>query len=108
VLEPLATDPRTLAWILYSVAIASGKAPASRTDISTAADVINHAVPTQQELNGALTQLVASRLVESHGKFHILSPSGLTLFQAAQAGRPTVMAVWGALTSELASISGGL
>jgi hypothetical protein len=80
----------------------------SRTDISSAADAINHAVPTQQELNGALQQLVACRLVEAQGKFHILSPSGLALFQEAQTGRSTVMTVWGALTSELAGISGGL
>jgi hypothetical protein len=106
-LEPLETDTRTLAWILYSVAIASGKAPASRIDISTAADAINHAVPTQQELNGALKKLVAYGLIESQGRFHALTASGQSLLQTAQAGRPTVMAVWGALTQELARASGG-
>jgi len=104
----LVIDPRTQAWILYSVAIASGKAPASRTDISAAADAINHAVPTQQELNGALQRLAAFQLVEPRGNFHALTPSGMALFRAAQTGRSTVTAVWAALTSELAGISGGL
>lgn len=100
-------DPRTLAWIFYSVAMASGDAPASHTDISAAADAINHAVPTQQELNGSLKQLVARGVIETRGKFHGLTPSGEMLFRRAQAVHSTVAAVWQALTSELSGVSDG-
>lgn len=94
----MATDPLTLGWIFYAVAATSRRAPVSRTDISAAADAINHAVPTQQELNGALHRLAALGLVESRGKFHALTPSGLAMIESAHAGRSTMMAVWDELT----------
>ncbi|WP_440471110.1 hypothetical protein [Pseudoxanthomonas sp.] len=101
----MTNDSRTLAWIFYSIAIASGNTPASRREISVAADAINHAVPTQQELDGALKQLVGRGLVETRGKFHHITPSGRMLFQRAQEGRTTVTAVWRALASMFAGAS---
>lgn len=97
------TDSRTLAWILYAVAMASGKAPASRTDISNAADAINHAVPTHAELDGALKRLLACGLVETYGRFHALSPTGHALLDKVQLAHDTVTAVWRGLTEELAA-----
>ena len=75
---------------------------AGRTDIATAADAINHAVPTQQELDGALRILKSRGLLESQGKFYSLTPSGVTLFHNAQKNHATVSAVWKHLTTELA------
>jgi hypothetical protein len=99
----LEIDSRTLAWILYAVAMASGNAPASRTDISNAADAINHAVPTHAELDGALKRLLACGLVETHGRLHALSPTGQALLGEVQSTHHTVTAAWRALTEELAA-----
>jgi len=96
-------DGRTLAWILYAIDVASGNVPASRTDISNAADAINHAVPAHRELEGALRWLVASGLVEAHGKRHALSPSGQALLGGARGSHHTVTAVWQALTREMSA-----
>jgi hypothetical protein len=50
---------RTIAGILYAVDMAAGRAPVSLTDVSAAADAINHAVPTHHELSKSLEWLQA-------------------------------------------------
>jgi hypothetical protein len=94
-------DSRTDAWILYAVDIAAGRAPASRTDISTAADAISHAVPTHNELNGSLAWLRDQGLVESQGKFHRLSERGRRLVAQARSGASAVSSVWANLAAAL-------
>jgi hypothetical protein len=103
----LESEPRTVAWILYAVAIAAGRAPAALTDISTAADAVNHAVPTHRELSNSLEWLVARGLVESAGRFHRLTPAGRALFEQSQESTSTVSQVWANLARGIQSISGG-
>jgi hypothetical protein len=107
VLGPLESNPRTVAWILYAAGIAAGRAPASLTDISTAADAINHAVPTHRELAGSLSWLASHGLVESAGRFHALSPAGRVLLEQAQSSSPTVSGVWAHLAEGVRRISAG-
>ena len=94
-------DSGTDAWILYAVDIAASRAPASLTDISRAADAINHAVPTQRELNGSLAWLRIQGLVESQGRFHHLSEKGRHFVAQAQRGASTVGLVWANLGAAL-------
>ena len=106
-LGPLESDQRTVAWILYAVDMAAGKAPASLTDISSTADAINHAVPTHQELSGSLSWLAAHGLVESAGRFHSLSPAGHKLLHQARSSNTTVSGVWAHLAEGIRRISAG-
>jgi hypothetical protein len=103
----LESNPRTIAWILYALDMAPGQAPVSVTDISAAADAINHAVPTQQELSNSLSWLHAHGLVEPHGKFHLLSERGRNLVEQSRADASTVSAVWTRLTEAVRRISAG-
>ena len=96
------TSPKTVAWIFYAVAMASQVAPAPRRGISEVADGINHAVPTQQELNGSLRLLQARGLVQADGASFSLSSAGLMLLSSARAGNSTVFSVWHALTKAFA------
>jgi len=45
------------AWILQAIAIASHAAPARLSEILGAADAVNHALPTDDELHGAFARL---------------------------------------------------
>ena len=100
-------DSRIVAWILYSVDLAAGKAPASLTDISSAADSINHAVPTQQELSRSLRWLQAHSLIESHGKFYSLSELGHSLVGRTREHASTVSSVLAHLSEGIQRISAG-
>jgi len=100
-------DSRTIAWILYAVDLAAGKAPASLTDISSAADAINHAIPTQQELSRSLRWLQTHGLVESHGKFHSLSQLGHGFLGHARGNASTVSSIWAHLADGIQRISAG-
>jgi hypothetical protein len=57
------TRAETYSWILYAVGVTSRVAPASNADISRAADGINHAVPTQKEMQSSISWLQTAGLV---------------------------------------------
>lgn len=107
VLGPLERDTRTIAWILYAVDMASGKAPASLTDISAAADAINHAVPTHRELSASLRWLAGHGLLESSGRFYSPSQAGYALLKQARSSSSTVSGVWAHLAEGVERISAG-
>jgi len=52
------------AWLLQAIAVASGQKPALLSEILGAADAVNHAMPTDDELHGALVRLTAGGFVE--------------------------------------------
>ena len=106
-LGPLESDARPLAWILYSVSLASGSGPASFAAISSVADGINHAVPTQQEMASSLRWLRSRGLVVSMGKRHALAEPGRLLVGQAQVKASTVSAVWAHLAEGIRGISAG-
>ena len=52
------------AWLLQAIALASRKEPATLADLLAAADAVNHALPTSEELHGALSRLGVGGFVE--------------------------------------------
>jgi hypothetical protein len=99
------TNASTVAWFLYSVALASGSTPATSAEISGLADAINHAVPSQQELSGSLRRLKELGLVTAHGRRYSLTDAGKTMMAAAQNSASTVSLVWKNLTSTIGQLS---
>ncbi len=61
------------AWVLWSIATSAGPSTTLRQLIA-AADYINHAVPTYDELAGALRRLEASGCVERGGRGYRATP----------------------------------
>ena len=98
-------NAQTIAWIFYAVEMVASNTPASRTDISAAADAINHAVPTQTELNESLHWLATNGLVTANGKFYSMTDAGLAIVQSSRLNAPTVMLVWSNLTKALTAFS---
>jgi hypothetical protein len=52
------------AWLLQAIAVAATNGPATLGEIIGAADATNHALPTNDELHGALVRLTAAGFVE--------------------------------------------
>src|SRR5919106_428548 len=52
------------AWLFQAIALASRTAPATLAEILEAADAVNHALPTTDELHGALSRLTTGGFVE--------------------------------------------
>ncbi len=70
------------AWILLAI-IYSGRrqgVSADRSTISQAADYINHAIPTRDEINGALTRLQRAGWVEEDNGNYRASASALEAY----------------------------
>jgi len=68
---------QTAAWLLLSVEAAAGSGPADLEAIVSTADVINHAVPTADELSSCLTTLVHLGLVTHEAGQYGVSAAGL-------------------------------
>jgi hypothetical protein len=60
------------AWLLQAIALASGSGPATLARIIAAADAVNHALLTFDELHGGFVRLTAGGLVaETDARFAI-------------------------------------
>jgi predicted transcriptional regulator len=81
-------EARTYAWIFLSVS----EQPAPLTDIIAVADGINHAIPTQSELQQSFRWLQEHDLVRKEGKRYSLTAGGLALRDRASS--PTIMKTW--------------
>lgn len=51
------------AWLLQSIVLASGNGPATLAQVIAAADAVNHALPTADEVHGGLVRLTAGGFV---------------------------------------------
>ena len=89
-------------WIFLAIAMSSEERPAKRNDISLMADAINHAVPTQNELNSSINWLMRRNLVKSSDKNFQLSRKGKSVYSKArkQSDR-TVFGIWNKLEDKL-------
>lgn len=95
------SDSRTVAWILLSVELASGNDPANYRSISSVADGINHAVPTQRELQCSLSWLVRAGLVLKTGSHYSISPDGKSFIAEYRQAHDTLFKLWAALTQAI-------
>lgn len=88
------TLAQTYSWIFYAAGLASNDAPAKVSAIEQVADGINHAVPTQKELQRSLSWCVAEDLLLKDGKSYLLSQSGKRLLKASSENVGTTLGVW--------------
>ncbi|HEX2696171.1 MAG TPA: hypothetical protein VHM28_00590 [Anaerolineales bacterium] len=78
------------AWIFLS--IMNTKGVDLRTVIATA-DYINHAIPTKEEIEGAVNRLAAAGLIGVEGGLFKLTPSGSRLYgRIAPSGKSLIKA----------------
>ena len=56
------------AWLLQAIVVAAKSGSATLGQVMAAADAINHALPTRDELHGGLARLTAGGFVEDTGR----------------------------------------
>ena len=73
------------AWMFMAVAHGRREGRhATLEDLLAAADWINHAIPTDEELLGGLNRLISAGLLESRGNGFVLTHLGAALFMKVQ------------------------
>lgn len=87
-------EQRIIAWIFLAVSMASETEPADLNGISSVADGINHAVPTQRELQTSTTWLINKGLIIKVGKKYTLTEKGKEDYTNAQLGTKTLLKMW--------------
>ena len=97
-------EPRTISWIFYALNGASGNCGAKCRSISDVADGINHAVPTQQEMNESLKWLCQNNLAIKVGSHYTVTTEGKALLSNARMRSDTVSGVWSALTVQIEKV----
>jgi len=88
------TDKQTISWIFLAIALATNTKPTDISGISSVADGINHAVPTQKELQISITWLTTKGLIIKQGKNYELTSKGKLEYELASKNNQTVMKVW--------------
>lgn len=85
---------QTISWIFLATALATKTKPTDISEISSVADGINHAVPTQKELQTSFSWLEAQGLVIRHAKNYELTSKGKLEYETASKNNQTLMEMW--------------
>ena len=88
------TEARTYAWIFYATAASRNEDGATRGEIESVADGINHAFPTQKEMDESLKWAEAQNLIRSEGKTVFVTEGGSQLASQHTSQPGGVMKVW--------------
>jgi len=99
------TEAQTYSWIFYAVALASQSEPVNCSGIESVADGINHAVPTQKEMQKSIAWAISQSLIQKEGKRYRLTEAGNKLLEGASAG--TTMKTWKNLESKFGRLGAG-
>lgn len=88
------TDNQTRSWIFLATAMASRTAPADFHAISNVADGINHAVPTDGELQTSLSWLIHHGLVSERDGKYGLTEKGELEYKQCSRKTSVVFKIW--------------
>jgi hypothetical protein len=88
------TDIQTISWIFLAISMATNTKPTDINGISSVADGINHAVPTQKELQRSISWLITHGLIIKEGKNYKLTAKGKHEYETASYNTQTVMKIW--------------
>lgn len=94
-------EKRIIAWIFLAVSMASETEPADLIGISMIADGINHAVPTQRELQTSTTWLMNKGLINKVDNKYTLTKKGKEDFTNAQLETKTLLKMWDNLEQKI-------
>jgi predicted transcriptional regulator len=85
---------QTISWIFLATALATNTKPTNINGISEVADGINHAVPTQKELQTSISWLTRTELIIKNGKNYELTSKGKSEYETASNKTETLMNIW--------------
>ena len=85
---------QTISWIFLATALATNTKPTDISGISSVADGINHAVPTQKELQTSISWLTTHGLIIKQGKNYELTSKGKLEYETASKKTQTLIKIW--------------
>jgi len=88
------TEIQTTSWIFLAAALATSTKPTNINGISAVADGINHAIPTQKELQTSITWLIKQGFILKHGKNYELTFNGKIEYEKASKNTQILMLIW--------------
>ena len=88
------TQEQTLSWIFLATALATNTKATDINGISLIADGINHAVPTQKELQVSISWLTKKELIIKKGKNYELTIKGKLEYEKAKENTDKLLAIW--------------
>lgn len=88
------TNQQTLSWIFLAIALASSTKSVDAEGIIVVADGINHAIPTQKELQKSISWLRKEELIVKQGKNFELSSKGKRVYEQASRNTNTLTTIW--------------
>ena len=95
------TESETISWIFLATAMASQEEHTDFAGISMIADGVNHAVPTNKELQTSIKWLISKGLVLKKGSKYSLSETGSIIAREISVNSISVMEQWKNLEREL-------
>lgn len=84
---------QTISWIFLATALATCARPTNSNEISTIADGINHAIPTQKELQTAFSWLLKQGLILKQGKNYKLTSKGKIEYEKASKNTKPLLSI---------------
>lgn len=88
------TEEQTRSWIFLATAIATNSEPTDINGISMVADGINHAIPTQKELQSSIKWLLQKKLIIKMGKQYTLTDEGKIEYNQASINTDKIFTIW--------------
>ncbi len=98
------TKVETISWIFLATAMASEVEPANFDEISMIADGINHAVPTQKELQISVSWLINKNLLLKAESKYSLTQTGQNLYNRCCDNATFVSQIWTNLEKEVENL----
>ncbi len=84
---------QTISWIFLAAALATNTRPTNIDGISSVADGINHAIPTQKELQNSITWLIKQGLILKQNKNYQLTSKGKIEYEKASKNTKVLMSI---------------
>lgn len=87
-------ESEIVSWIFLAIGMAAQNEPASLKEISTIADGINHAVPTEKEIRISVSWLLQNEQIEKMGSKYRLTKQGLIIYNFASLKTNNLLEIW--------------
>lgn len=94
----------TYAWIFLSIASSFSTEPVSLKAIINAADWINHAIPTHEELKISLGWLAGQKLIAKDGEAYLLTADGVALYKEVSDKFRSMNKIWDLFAKKFANL----
>lgn len=91
-------------WIFLATAMACQSGGSTTNSIVEVADGINHAVPTQKEIQSSIKWLIDNGLIKKHESKYNLTLTGKTIYNQASNSSKLIAKIWNNLSQYFAEL----